>query len=187
MDALEEIRASWLSNLFRDHARFIQSILRGRWSFFTLVAAGALFISILPFLRNPLHIAISIAMWIFLIFALQFIADKLFDDFNPQLSPTAIWFSAFRQAQMRRKLTNLTAKEKPNMDKPFDYDKLNAECEAICRSLIHASQNGHLDPLGMTENDEKMITEAVHNLSNVCSKIIVYMNSMKKTREALFS
>ncbi len=187
MDALEENRASWLSNLFRDHARFIQSALRGRWSFFTLVAAGALYISILPFLRNPLHIAISIAMWIFLIFALQFIADKLFDDFHPQLSRTAIRFSAFRQAQMRGKLTNLTAKEKPDMDKPFDCNKLNEHCETLRKELLHASQNGHLDPLSMTEQDEKNIIHHVNELSNVCSKVLVYMNSMKKTREALFS
>lgn len=73
------------------------------------------------------------------------------------------------------------------MDHPCDYDKLAAECEEVRRALINASQNGHLDPINMTEKDEKKITEAVQNLSYFCSKVIVSRHSMKKTRQDLFA
>lgn len=39
------------------------------------------------------------------------------------------------------------------MSKSFDYDKLNTQWEVVSKELIYAAQNGHLDPLGMSEKD----------------------------------
>ncbi|MDE0166773.1 MAG: hypothetical protein OXL36_16880 [Bryobacterales bacterium] len=176
MHATEESRITWLSNLFRDHDRYMKSARRSRWSFFTLIAAFAVYICVLPFLRNPTHIAIAAA--IFLLFALQYIIVELIDERPGSPLP----------ARLRRAVSSRTSPPRRNdMDNPFDCNKLNEHCETLRRELLHASQNGHLDPLRMTEQDEKNIIHHVNELSKVCSKVLVYMNSMKKTREALFS
>ena len=181
--------AQRFSNFIRNHARLIRSTLRRRWPFFSLLAAGSLYLSILPALRNPFHLSLSIAAWFLLLCGLQLIANSVFQFIpnRPRSTSRSMRFSAFRQSQVSGKLTNLTAKEKPDMDNPYDYDKLRAQCEVVNKELTCASQNGHLDPLGMTEESERMILHAVHELSNVCSKVIVYMNGMKETRKQLFT
>ena len=185
MDALEENRAPWLSNLFRNHERSMKSVRRCRRSFYALIVAFGVYMGVMPFLRIPAHIAI--ALTIFLLFALQFVVVSLLDEYRPRSPPPSMRFSAFHQSRSSGKLTNLIRKEKPDVDKPIDYDKLNAECEAVRRSLMHASQNGHLDPIAMSAQDEKNVSEHIQNLSGACSKIIVYMHSMKKARQDLFS
>ena len=176
MDALEENRAPRLSNLFRDHARSMKSARRCRRSFYALIVAFGVDMGVMPFLRIPTHIAIAAS--IFLLFALQYVIVELLAERPGSPLP----------AGLRRALSSRTSPPRRNdMDNPYDCDKLNEHCETLRKELLHASQNGPLDPLGMTEQDEKNINHHVNELSNVCSKVLVYMNSMQKTREALFS
>ena len=72
------------------------------------------------------------------------------------------------------------------MENPIDYNKINSQCEAVRRSLLEASQNGHFDPLEMTEEDENRTTQHIVDLSNTCSNILRYMQTMRDARNILF-
>ncbi len=185
MYAWEEKHHRRLATLWQEHHQSSKSARRFRCSFNALLIAWGVYMCVMPFLRSLEHIAVAAS--VFLLFALQFIIVSLLDDDRPRSAPPSMRFSSFHQVRLSGELTNLIRKEKPDVDKPIDYDKLNAECEAVRRSLMHASQKGHLDPIGMSAKDEKSVSEHIQNLSNVCSKIIVYMHSMKRTRQDLFS
>ena len=76
MDSREDTRSRLLRLFVNPRPSLIGSRL-SRCSFLLLLAAWGVYLSVMPFLRNPAHIAL--ALLIFLLFALQFIIIELLE------------------------------------------------------------------------------------------------------------